>query len=176
MAKPSDRALAQALYSYKNEHDVWVYPGDTREFLLELFKLAREIDAAAPEGAQPRCPDCNAAVLFECVVCSAGNYPKPERVQPTMYQQIHRHHKDAKWEECNKATYDQYIAYHQKYGGAPPVRALYTIQPQDTEDAARYRWLRDKFDPSVDDEILWLSGENFDSAIDAARAAGGGGE
>ncbi|SDY08313.1 hypothetical protein [Lysobacter enzymogenes] len=68
----------------------------------------------------------------------------------------------------------------QLYGGyEPKVGDRLHLAPQDTardrEDAERYRWLRDEFDPSVDDEILWLSGDSFDAAIDAARGAGGGG-
>lgn len=37
--------------------------------------------SAKPAGAVPLCPKCDAEVLFECVACSAGNYPKPQVCQ-----------------------------------------------------------------------------------------------
>lgn len=56
--------------------------------------------------------------------------------QPAMYQQIHRHLENPKWEECDKATYNRYISYHRQYGGTPPVRALYAAAPAVVVDEA----------------------------------------
>ena len=43
----------------------------------ELARLGQEI-----EQAEPTCPDCKAAVLFECVACSSNNYPPQQQAEP----------------------------------------------------------------------------------------------
>lgn len=55
--------------------------------------------------------------------------------KPAIYQQMHRHLNDAKWEECDKATFDQYMEYHARYGGTPPVRALYAAPKPEAQGA-----------------------------------------
>ena len=38
-------------------------------------------DALEQPEQEPTCPECKAAVLYECVACSSNNYPpKPEQV------------------------------------------------------------------------------------------------
>ena len=34
------------------------------------------------QQAEPTCPDCKAAVLYECVACSSNNYPPKQQAEP----------------------------------------------------------------------------------------------
>ena len=47
-------------------------------------KVMAEFEALAqPEQqAEPTCPDCKAAVLYECVACSSNNYPPQQQAEP----------------------------------------------------------------------------------------------
>lgn len=38
--------------------------------------------AAPQQQAEPVCPDCKAAVLYECVACSSNNYPPQQQAEP----------------------------------------------------------------------------------------------
>ena len=38
--------------------------------------------AQAQEQAEPTCPSCKAAVLYECVACSSNNYPPQQKAEP----------------------------------------------------------------------------------------------
>jgi|GEM_PF-2793201 len=62
-----------------------------------------------------------------------------------------------------------------KLYAAPPVQGIDLGQQ---EDAERYRWLRDQYDPSVHDDedgsFLRLAGEELDAAIDGERDAARG--
>ena len=37
---------------------------------------------AEQQQAEPTCPDCKAAVLYECVACSSNNYPPQQQAEP----------------------------------------------------------------------------------------------
>jgi hypothetical protein len=37
---------------------------------------------AAQQQAEPICPECKAAVLYECVACSSNNYPPQQQAEP----------------------------------------------------------------------------------------------
>ena len=37
---------------------------------------------ALAQQAEPVCPDCKAAVLYECVACSSNNYPPQQQAEP----------------------------------------------------------------------------------------------
>ena len=37
---------------------------------------------ALEQQAEPVCPDCKAAVLYECVACSSNNYPPQQQAEP----------------------------------------------------------------------------------------------
>ncbi|CAB4155844.1 hypothetical protein UFOVP662_25 [uncultured Caudovirales phage] len=41
--------------------------------------------AKAEQQAEPTCPDCKAAVLYECVACSSNNYPPKQQAEPVAY-------------------------------------------------------------------------------------------
>ena len=38
--------------------------------------------ALEQQQAEPVCPDCKAAVLYECVACSSNNYPPQQQAEP----------------------------------------------------------------------------------------------
>ena len=38
--------------------------------------------ALEQQQAEPTCPDCKAAVLYECVACSSNNYPPKQQAEP----------------------------------------------------------------------------------------------
>ena len=37
---------------------------------------------ALEQQAEPTCPECKAAVLYECVACSSNNYPTQQQAEP----------------------------------------------------------------------------------------------
>lgn len=37
---------------------------------------------ALEQQAEPICPECKAAVLYECVACSSNNYPPQQQAEP----------------------------------------------------------------------------------------------
>ena len=40
------------------------------------------LKAALEQQAEPICPECKAAVLYECVACSSNNYPPKQQAAP----------------------------------------------------------------------------------------------
>ena len=55
-----------------------------RNIAVERIERARNALEAALEQqqAKPTCPDCKAAVLYECVACSSNNYPPKQQAEP----------------------------------------------------------------------------------------------
>ena len=49
---------------------------------------------ALEQQAEPTCPDCKAAVLYECVACSSNNYPPKQQAEPVAWQPIETAPKD----------------------------------------------------------------------------------
>ena len=49
---------------------------------------------AAQQQVEPTCPDCKAAVLYECVACSSSNYPPKQQAEPVAWQPIETAPKD----------------------------------------------------------------------------------
>tara|TARA_R110000868_G_scaffold17575_1_gene76788 strand:- start:384 stop:704 length:321 start_codon:yes stop_codon:yes gene_type:complete len=43
-------------------------------------KLERFANLVA--AAEPTCPECKAALLYECVACSSNNYPPQQQAEP----------------------------------------------------------------------------------------------
>jgi hypothetical protein len=104
--------------------------------LPDLLKVVGPITALREALAQPEqgptCPECKAAVLYECVACSSNNYPpkpQPEPVACVIDGDLYFHH-EIDWED---------LAY-QGHG----VELLYTTPP-----AAQRPW-----QGLTEDEIL----------------------
>ncbi|WP_064748682.1 hypothetical protein [Lysobacter antibioticus] len=146
MDKPSDRAIAQAFWDAKENWDKNDGPYFLNLDYENLLDRAREIDAAAPEGAQGQdvkdLRDMAKHFAERALLC------------------------DPKWNPHQVSA--RYRDLCLRLAATPPQ---HQDAARDREDAARYRWLRK--DPSM---LLHLSNRDFDAAIDAARAAGGGGE
>ena len=49
---------------------------DTHSDVLQNLRKALE------QQAEPICPECKAAVLYECVACSSNNYPPKQQAEP----------------------------------------------------------------------------------------------
>ena len=53
--------------------------------------MHRSPPAAQPEQqTEPICPECKAAVLYECVACSSNNYPPKQQTEPVAYYHPHK--------------------------------------------------------------------------------------
>lgn len=66
--------MQQALEALENERYVTKYT-----HIVEAIIALRTALEQPEQG--PTCPECKAAVLYECVACSSNNYPpKPEQV------------------------------------------------------------------------------------------------
>lgn len=53
--------------------------------MIERTYTADEVDAMiarAVIAAEPTCPECKAALLYECVACSSNNYPPQGAQEP----------------------------------------------------------------------------------------------
>lgn len=61
--------------------------------------------------------------------------------------------------------------YAAMLAAAPAIPAQQAGQPEDAEDAARYRWLRDRIDPREVREFFSLRGHNVDPAVSLATDA-----
>ena len=53
------------------------------EYGLDAISFVAEWKAA--QQAEPTCPDCKAAVLYECVACSSNNYPPKQQAEPVAW-------------------------------------------------------------------------------------------
>ena len=49
---------------------------------LTIEKAIAALKAALEQQAEPICPECKAAVLYECVACSSNNYPPKQQAEP----------------------------------------------------------------------------------------------
>ena len=49
-------------------------------YLLTVITALRT--ALEQKQAEPVCPNCKAAVLYECVACSSNNYPPQQQAEP----------------------------------------------------------------------------------------------
>jgi hypothetical protein len=79
---------------------------------------------AQPEQG-PTCPECKAAVLYECVACSSNNYPPKPQQDPVAWAV----------QGCSKMWRDEFAwldakAEAERIGGTCVAYALYTAPPQ----------------------------------------------
>ena len=82
----------------------------------------------AAQQAEPTCPDCKAAVLYECVACSSNNYPPQQQAEPVQ--------KLVAWGVFDGNLHDMFFTEEEAQemvrlkGDGSTVAPLYTAPPQ----------------------------------------------
>ena len=82
------QAAQQALEALEGwEHcDKWVWPVSALEqSKRNTTESLAALRAALEQQDEPTCPDCKAAVLYECVACSSNNYPPKQQAEPVAW-------------------------------------------------------------------------------------------
>ena len=85
----AEPAIKESLTGAEQEPVAWKHPDKNMVFWEDTkkvdeyhgFKLTIPLYASPPAAQpEPTCPECKAAVLYECVACSNNNYPpRPEQ-------------------------------------------------------------------------------------------------
>ena len=76
--------------SWSRENDLLFQLRQLREENERMAKRNAELEALLErqtalleqQQAEPVCPECKAAVLYECVACSSNNYPPQQQAEP----------------------------------------------------------------------------------------------
>ena len=87
---------------------------DKDGFWREQRDAITALKAALEQQAEPVCPDCKAAVLYECVACSSNNYPPQQKAEPVAWM-------DREGDLYKMPEIPEW---------APPHTMLYTTPPQ----------------------------------------------
>jgi len=180
VSRPSDRAIAQAFW------EMPLHDKGAIGWAADVGTRAREIDAAAPEGAQEINYDLRTSAGLNNA-CAKMQMKEGQGASDALYELAVKHGAPGAVAAGFAHTVNNaMIALHEQ----ALERTTTPPQPQDAardrEDAERYRWLRDKaisgtrHDPAVlkdgpTDLCEFMFGDELDAAIDAARGAGGGG-
>ncbi len=128
------------------------------------------------QQAEPVCPECKAAVLYECVACSSNNYPPKQQCEPVGWHYTNK--AGVSILHCGpSARLDADMKAAKDYPDAHKVTPLYTTPPQ-------RKPLTDK-DILADDTLRYYFGQNGGAGpvskqgrkvVDAIEAAHGIGE
>ena len=68
--------MQQALEKVADALPAYIDGVAAREYLAVIHKALEQ------QQAEPVCPECKAAVLYECVACSSNNYPPQQQAEP----------------------------------------------------------------------------------------------
>ena len=90
--KPKDfYSRGQQMFNSLNlpddDDDTQSYTSDVA--LAEAYRCGFEA-GALEQQAEPTCPSCKAAVLYECVACSSNNYPTQQQAEPVAWMSSDR--------------------------------------------------------------------------------------
>ena len=73
--------MQQALEALECMIDDLMYKDHKR--VIDISNVAiTALRTALEQQAEPVCPECKAAVLYECVACSSNNYPPQQQTEP----------------------------------------------------------------------------------------------
>jgi len=79
MAQGKVQEEMKALYTKRNAAQAKVNDDDDTQIYADTLTVVYQRGFAdgkrAAQKQEPTCPECNAAVLYECVACSSNNYP-----------------------------------------------------------------------------------------------------
>ena len=84
--------------------------------------------ALEQKQAEPVCPECKAAVLYECIWCSSNNYPPQQQAEPVQ--------KLVAWGVFDSNLHDMFFTQEEAQemvrlkGDGSTVAPLYTAPPQ----------------------------------------------
>ena len=79
-----DKAMQQALEALECMIDDLMYKDHKRVIDISNVAITALRTALEQQQAEPVCPECKAAVLYECVACSSNNYP-PQQQEPVLW-------------------------------------------------------------------------------------------
>ena len=71
--------LRQAAQAVVDRWDSFSWSWSEKTPTADLIAALRK---ALEQQAEPICPECKAAVLYECVACSSNNYPPKQQAEP----------------------------------------------------------------------------------------------
>ena len=92
------QAAQQALEALENSSPDQ-YPEDAGVFYDAITAIKEALAQPPQQQAEPTCPDCKAAVLYECVACSSNNYPPKQQAEP-----VQEHITHITWDERGVRT------------------------------------------------------------------------
>ena len=83
------QAAQQALEALECMIDDLMYKDHKR--VIDISNVAiTALRTALEQQAEPVCPECKAAVLYECVACSSNNYPPQQQAEPVAFYDFNK--------------------------------------------------------------------------------------
>ena len=81
--------MQQALEALECMIDDLMYKDHKR--VIDISNVAiTALRTALEQQAEPVCPECKAAVLYECVACSSNNYPPQQQAEPVAFYDFNK--------------------------------------------------------------------------------------
>ena len=121
------QAAQQALVALECMIDDLMYKDHKR--VIDISNVAiTALRTALEQQAEPICPDCKAALLYECIGCSSNNYPPQQQAEPVQ--------KLVAWGVFDGNLHDMFFTEEEAQemvrlkGDGSTVAPLYTAPPQ----------------------------------------------